>query len=318
MISDNLLLIQATYCLPSVIQVVFVILYVRKHYDWIDWKAKPDYSALSQKGSVLVHQISNCIFSNTDTIIISFMCGMNYASVYAIYSLFFANFQKIVTSFSNGLTFKFGQMYQIEKKRFDREFSQYESVFYMFLFWAYTVITAFLMPIIRLYTGGVADAEIYDNVWILILFAMWTVMSGIEIPLIQLQSIAGKFDDTRNQALIEMMINIVLSLIITWKLGMSGCLIATIIALLYRINAMVIYTSKYILERSCLKSFKKILVNTAVAVGVLVLIGTESCEAVSYFYVMWRAIMNSFWIAGLFLVANLVTDFGEYKGLLTV
>ena len=25
--------------------------------------------------------------------------------------------------------------------------------------------------------------------------------------------------------------------------------------------------------------------------------------------------MNSFWIAGLFLVANLVTDFGEYKGL---
>ena len=112
-----------------------------------------------------------------------------------------------------------------------------------------------------------------------------------------------------------MMINIVLSLIITWKLGMSGCLIATIIALLYRINAMVIYTSKYILERSCLKSFKKILVNTAVAVGVLVLIGTESCEAVSYFYVMWRAIMNSFWIAGLFLVANLVTDFGEYKGL---
>ena len=240
---------------------------------------------------------------------------MNYASVYAIYSLFFANFQKIVTSFSNGLTFKFGQMYQIEKKRFDREFSQYESVFYMFLFWAYTVITAFLMPIIRLYTGGVADAEIYDNVWILILFAMWTVMSGIEIPLIQLQSIAGKFDDTRNQALIEMMINIVLSLIITWKLGMSGCLIATIIALLYRINAMVIYTSKYILERSCLKSFKKILVNTAVAVVVLVLIGTESCEAVSYFYVMWRAIMNSFWIAGLFLVANLVTDFGEYKGL---
>lgn len=315
MISDNLLLIQATYCLPSVIQVLFVILYVRKHYDWIDWKAKPDYSALSQKGSVLVHQISNCIFSNTDTIIISFMCGMNYASVYAIYSLFFANFQKIVTSFSNGLTFKFGQMYQIEKKRFDREFSQYESVFYMFLFWAYTVITAFLMPIIRLYTGGVADAEIYDNVWILILFAMWTVMSGIEIPLIQLQSIAGKFDDTRNQALIEMMINIVLSLIITWKLGMSGCLIATIIALLYRINAMVIYISKYILERSCLKSFKKILVNTAVAVGVLVLIGTESCEAVSYFYVMWRAIMNSFWIAGLFLVANLVTDFGEYKGL---
>ena len=34
MISDNLLLIQATYCVPSIVQVVFIIFYVRKHYRW--------------------------------------------------------------------------------------------------------------------------------------------------------------------------------------------------------------------------------------------------------------------------------------------
>ena len=37
MLSDNLLLIQATYCVPSILQVVFIIFYVRKHYRWIDW-----------------------------------------------------------------------------------------------------------------------------------------------------------------------------------------------------------------------------------------------------------------------------------------
>ena len=115
MLSDNLLLIQATYCVPSILQVVFIIFYVRKHYRWIDWKAEPDHSALAQKNSVLIHQISSCLFSNTDTVIISFMCGMNYASVYAVFSLFFANFQQLITAFSNGVTFRFGQLYHSDR-----------------------------------------------------------------------------------------------------------------------------------------------------------------------------------------------------------
>lgn len=315
LISDNLLLIQATYCVPSALQVVFVILYVKKKYPWIDWKAKPNYAALSQKKSVLVHQISNCIFSNTDTIIISFMCGMNYASVYAIYSLFFANFQKIVSSFSNGLTFKFGQLFQTDRQQFFREFSCYESVFYMLLFWAYTVITAFLMPVIRLYTAGVADAAIYDNRLILLLFAVWTIMTAVEMPLLQLQSIAGKFDDTKHQAVIEMLINIVVSLIATWKLGIVGCLIGTILALSYRIVAMVIYTGREVLNRSWRKTFRKIAVNTVVAVLVLLLTGTDGCEAVSYLYVIGQAALGAMWIGALFLAANLLTDFAEYKQL---
>ena len=92
------------------------------------------------------------------------------------------------------------------------------------------------MPVIRLYTSGVSDAAIYDSTLILLLFAAWSVMSGVEIPLIQLQTIAGKFDDTKNQAVAEMLINIVISLIATWKLGIAGCLIGTIAALFYRIR----------------------------------------------------------------------------------
>ena len=227
MISDNLLLIQATYCVPSIVQVVFIIFYVRKHYQWIDWKAEPDHSALAQKNSVLIHQISSCLFSNTDTVIISFMCGMNYASVYAVFSLFFANFQQLITAFSNGVTFRFGQLYHSSREQFERAFEWYESLYYMFVFWVYTVITAFLMPIIRLYTSGIADASIYDSKKMLLLFAAWSILSCVEMPLIQLQSIAGKFDDTKGQAVREMVINILVSLILTWRIGIAGCLIVS-------------------------------------------------------------------------------------------
>ena len=48
------------------------------------------------------------------------------------------------------------------------------------------------MPIIRLYTSGIADASIYDSKKMLLLFAAWSILSCVEMPLIQLQSIAGK------------------------------------------------------------------------------------------------------------------------------
>ena len=312
LISDNLILIQATYCLPSIIQVVFVILYVRRHYRWINWHATPDMSALSQKKSVLVHQISGCIFSNTDTVIISFMCGMNYASVYAVFSLFFANFSKIVASFSDGMTFKFGQLYHSDRKKFDKNFNNYETIFYMLLFIAYTVITAFLMPVIRLYTSGVSDAAIYDDTTVLLMFAAWTIMSGVEIPLIQLQSIAGKFDETKHQAIIEMVINLVISLAATWKFGIVGCLIGTIVALFYRINALLMFAAKHILQRSCWQSYKKILINAVVLVGVLLAIGTESCAATGYLHVIGVAFVNALWIAALFVAVNVLFNFKEF------
>ena len=315
MISDNLLLIQATYCVPSIVQVVFIIFYVRKHYQWIDWKAEPDHSALAQKNSVLIHQISSCLFSNTDTVIISFMCGMNYASVYAVFSLFFANFQQLITAFSNGVTFRFGQLYHSSREQFERAFEWYESLYYMFVFWVYTVITAFLMPIIRLYTSGIADASIYDSKKMLLLFAAWSILSCVEMPLIQLQSIAGKFDDTKGQAVREMAINILVSLILTWRIGIAGCLIGTLAALTYRIIALSRYMFGNVRPGNAKRSIKKVAVNAAVAAVVLLILGLDGCRAVNYFYVAGIAVLNSLWIAALYLLVNVLTNLEEYKDL---
>ena len=264
LISDNLILIQATYCVPSIIQIFFMII-----------------------------------------------CGMNYASVYAVFSLFFANFQKVVTSFTNGLTFKFGQMFHTDFERFKREFSLYETVYYTLLFAAYTILTAFLMPVIRLYTSGIADAAIYDNTVALLLFAAVTALTGTETPMLQQLYVAGKFDDTRNQAIWEMAINITVSIIATWRFGLIGCLIGTVAALLYRNNALIIYTARRILDRSCLQLYKKIAVNLALGAGIIMLLGTDSCEATSYLHVILTVIPNALWIAAVFIAVNVLINLRE-------
>lgn len=79
-----------------------------------------------------------------------------------------------------------------------------------------------------------------------------------------------------------MLINIVISLIATWKLGIAGCLIGTIAALFYRINAMIIYSSRSIFSSECSTTYKRLITNAAVVVAVLILLGTESGSSCGY------------------------------------
>ena len=84
----SILLVQVTYCVPSVFQVLVLTAYMRKNYPWLNAHDTPNLEALAQRGSVLVHQLTGIVFNNTDTILISSLCGLASASVYTIYMLF--------------------------------------------------------------------------------------------------------------------------------------------------------------------------------------------------------------------------------------
>lgn len=311
--TSNLILIQATYCIPSIIQIVFVVIYVKKRYSWINWNATPDMKALSQKKSVLIHQICGCVFSNTDAIIISVMSGMNYVSVYAVYSLFYRNIQKIITSFTKGITFKFGQTYQNDNGNFNKDFSLYETIYYLLLFIIYAVVTAFLLPVIRLYTSGLSDSAIYDSTVLLILFSLSFLMTAIEDPQHQLIYVSGSFEATQNQAFWEMAINIVVSVAATYKFGLIGCLIGTIAALAYRINALFLFTSKKIRKISCLTVYKKVAVNFIVYIITVLFMLKKQCAAKSYIYVVGKAAVNALWIVPVFIAVNVLSNIKEFK-----
>lgn len=314
--TSNLIFIQATYCIPSVIQIVFVMIYVKKKYRWINWNATPNTKALSQKKSVLIHQVCGCVFSNTDAVIISVMSGMNYVSVYAVYSLFYRNIQKIITAFTKGITFQFGQSFQSNRSKFNRDFSAYEFLYYMLLFMVYAIVTAFLSPIIQLYTAGLSDSAIYESGLLLILFSLSFLFTAIEAPQHQLISVSGSFAATQKQAIWEMTINIVVSVAATYKLGLAGCLVGTIAALIYRINALILFTSKKIRNQPPLLLYKKLIVNFAVYAAVVCFMLARPCAAKSYWYVAGRAALNALWIAPLFACVNILTNLKDFKALL--
>ena len=63
------------------------------------------------------------------------------------------------------------------------------------------------------------------------------------------------------------------------------------------------------------RSIKKVAVNAAVAAVVLWILGLDGCRAVNYFYVAGLAVLNSLWIAALYLLVNVLTNLEKSKDL---
>lgn len=99
MLTQNILAMQLLYCLCSMLPIPVILWYTHKNYPWIDHHAKPDYSAVAQKNSVLMHQLSGVIFNNTDMVLLSYFCNFQLVSVYSIYNMFFVQIVFVMNLF---------------------------------------------------------------------------------------------------------------------------------------------------------------------------------------------------------------------------
>ena len=68
------------------------------------------------------------------------------------------------------------------------------------------------MPFIKIYTAGIEDAN-YIRPWLAILFVIVGVANTIRIPANTLVNAAGHFRETKNRAIMEALINLVVSLV---------------------------------------------------------------------------------------------------------
>lgn len=109
---------QLSYCVTVAAQLLYVTFYAKRHYKWLDFKAQPDHAAISQKNSVLVHQVSGMVFNNTDIILLSFLTDFNTVSIYYIYNLFFSQVEVFINGLVKGFNFALGQLFSLDKEAF--------------------------------------------------------------------------------------------------------------------------------------------------------------------------------------------------------
>ncbi len=311
-LTDSLILIQLVYCIMSLTQLAFLYFYAKRRYKWLDLKAKPDFDAISQKNSVLVHQLSGMVFNNTDVILISLLCDFKAASIYAIYNIFFSQVQNFITSVVSSFTFALGQMFHTDREKFNRLFNAYETFYVMTTFIIYTLMAVFLLPLIQIYTKGINDAE-YTNVFLVLLFVIMNLVANSKLPVNGIIEYSGDFEKTRSHAIWEMVINITVSISAIFYMGICGAILGTIAALVYRSVVTIHYSNKKILERNQMHTYKILLSNGAVFAVIMAVFFVDTFSNISFLKLLLNGIIHSVWIVGLYLLINFVFNKSAFK-----
>lgn len=265
----NIVFIQLGHLLLLFGLAIYITLYTKKHYPWLNLKVKPDKEAISQKNSVLVHEVSLMIFNHTDVLLLTVFTNLTVVSIYTVYNMIVDIISTLIGNVHNGFAFRLGQIFNTDKERYKGVYDSYETCYMALSVALYAITFVFLLPFMGLYMEGVEDANYLDKLLPILFVSIKLLVSSRAIAGATI-TYAGHFKKTQWRSVLESAINLGVSIAaililrqynIIW--GMYGVLLGTIAALLYRANDMIIYTSKHILGVSAWKTYRKWIVDLA-------------------------------------------------------
>ena len=246
----NIVVILAVTFLIQCLQAVYVMWYIRR-YKRLRLDVEPNLKSVSQKNSIIIHQISGLIFQNTDILILTIVCDLKVVSVYTMFKL-------VITL--NSIRFALGQTFQTNKTLYIKRIDIVESFFSAMLYALLAVALYLYLPFMRLYTAGVTDIN-YIDPWLALLFVVISLLDKSRTSMLSTIEFAGHYKNTVRQTITESVINLTISLIGVYLWGIYGVLIGTIVALSYRTNDIIIYANHKILNRSAKKTYLIYLIN---------------------------------------------------------
>lgn len=233
--------------------------YVRKNYN-INTKMRGNSKYIKQRWDGIFHHISYFIQNNVDVMILTFI-DLKLVSVYAVYNMITSTIRKLFESFIISFRSPLGDM--IARKEINnvkRTFSLLEFLIVAIISIVFVSLMFSILPFIKLYTKGINDINyLIPSFAILIILAEMFYI--IRIPYHTIIIAAGHFKETRNSALLEAMLNLIISAIMVVKFGIIGVALGTCISCLYRTIYYILYLRKNILQLSLKKVFERIVIN---------------------------------------------------------
>lgn len=306
MMGKSIVAVQATYLVFNLIKMLYIAWYIKRNYPWIDLRVKPNFQAISQKSAVLVHQVSSLVFSHTDVLLLTFVCGLKTVSIYSMYATIYGMVGNLISIVSGSVQSALGQIYNNDRKRFVELQDAYETYFLALVFGLLAVASIFMLPFMALYTKG-ADINYID--WKLpVLFTTYQLLNYGRTPSHNPIGFAGKFKETQWRAWLETGINLVVSFACVFRFGIYGVLIGTIAALLYRANDIIIFANKVVLNRSPWPTYRRWLINLGVFLIIVFLFIHLPLRVDSYLWLLLNAIWVSLFVIIVFLGVNSITE----------
>ncbi len=263
----DIFLVKLASAIAFAITPIGLSIVVRYRYR-LNLKCKADMSVLSQRGSVAAHSIANIVHDNTDIVLLTLFLDAKEISVYTVYYLVIGKIKMLMRVFTSGLEAAFGNMWaKGETETLKRRFRTLEFSMFSFAMVIFSCVGILIVDFVTLYTNSVTDVN-YTRPALAVTITFAEAFFCIRQPYLTLVQATGHYKDTRNGAILEAIINIVVSLSLVWWIGIEGVIVGTLVANIIRTTQYALFSSKKILQRSL------------VPIGLRLLVLGGSCTAI--------------------------------------
>lgn len=300
----NIHLVKFVGLVAYITQPIVYTLYVNKHYK-INKNVGEDQEALSQRWNGFSQNIAYFIHTNTDMVVLTIFSTLEEVSVYAVYFMVVNALKSLVMSISSAIAPSMGNILASKnEKLIEKKFDLYEYGIGIVTTFMFTCGVLLITPFISVYTKGVTDVNYYRPLFGLLLVIAEAVYCYRD-PYVSVAYSSGHFKETAKFAYIEAGLNILVSVVLVHRYGLLGVAIGTLISMVYRIFAHVIYLQKNILHRPIKKFFNNFLFFGGIASVSVILTGMVKMEVSSLEIWIIKAIIVAAFVGVCIIVLSL-------------
>ena len=292
-------------------------LYVDKHYD-IDWKQPANDVAIKSRWDAFAQQIATIANNNISTILMTFLFPLKELSVYTVYHMVVKNINQLIGNSVIGIRSTFGDMYaRGEQEHLKKRFQDVEWLIFAGNAILYSVTAIMLTPFVLIYTSGVTDAE-YNRYWFGLFLTASCCIYTTRLPYQMIAEAVGYFKETRNSSVMEVVLNIVVSLICAPFMGLNGIVMGTLVGGVVRTANLIWVCNCKVLKISLWQAVKNYVIYLGIS-GALVIVSSRvvgiRCENLGVWAL--KAIPVTAVVAVVILGVSLVFNREQMKGILS-
>lgn len=216
----------------TIVSNLLINYWCNKQYPYLKEKVTEAYDKIEELKknvkNLFVGKISGVVYSSTDNLIISKCVGILQVGYMAGYYEIINILKNISSSITEPIQPILGNMVQEEK-----DIRRVSDVFLTFTFIRYCIaniitvgIVIMMNPLIQIWLGK--DFVLARSVSVLL--AMDTFIGIVHGPTGEMISVLGLFDKDKKISIVGMLINLICSIALVFKLGVQGVLVGTVLA----------------------------------------------------------------------------------------
>lgn len=254
----NIVLVRAVATVSVFLRSAVLMIYCRRRYGFLDYRAPRNTAALSRRWDALYLQILGTVQTGTPIVLITLLLrDLRLVSVYTIYYMVIGGINSLLSIFISGLSASFGDvMARGEEGTLRRTYSEFEYFYYLIITVVYAVTFVMILSFVKLYTRGITDTE-----YVMPVFGFLMVLNGFlfnaKTPQGMLVISAGMYRETRVQTTVQGAIAVVLGIALAFPLGIYGIMAGAVLSNLYRDIDLLFFIPKYVTHTPARRSARR-------------------------------------------------------------